>query len=564
MEHTGCGRAFSAATVSRVRGAAWKAARGDLVVLASLVAFHLFVALALPLASDVPIGDAAHYAWSARHWTEAGELRISDWPAMSLVGQLWLAAPLATALGPRPAVLGSFTFALAAVAAALLHLLLRSRGAGVRAAGLATALLVANPIWLAQAVTFDTEVYFLLFTVAGLLALARWERSRRPWQLGLACAAIAYAALIRQHALVVSLGAAVHWWRAPRERRFPLLPWALPLLALAGYYLWLAEVHGLSKEVTSRGEFLAARLRQPWTAAWPLFCDLSAAAHYLGLFLLPLLVLPTAGREPAGARRALRAALPALALVAAATAALALWSHPFSEERLMPYVPNVATLGAFFRPVASRLPDWVEPGWMQRVLTLLSGLAAVLLLLRAGTAAAQADPFDALLLGSAALLSGFGALTGSASFDRYFLVPFALLLPVLAPRVRLTRERSLLALSLLALEALAALYFVDQRIRTRRCPWQLASDLVTRGAAPLSIDAGFEFNTYHNYAYYSRTWGRELARPWRPEDAPEATLVLSLYPRAEARLRLLEVRECPNRSPLDPIATWVYSVESPP
>jgi len=547
-----------------VRGARWKAARGDVVALLSLLTFHLAAALALPLAGDVPLGDAAHYAWSARHWIETGELRISDWPAMSLVGQLWLALPLARVFGPGPAVLGGATFALAAITAVLLYALLRSRGADAFCAWLATSALGANPIWLAQSVTFDTEVYFLFFTLAGLLALARWELRRRPWQLGLACAAIAYAGLIRQHALVLSLGAGVLWWRTSRERRFPLWPWALPVAVLAGYYLWLSEVHGLSKEVTSRQAFLAERALRPWTAAWPLFSDLTASVHYLGLFLLPLLGLASGGQSGAAAGGARRNALAALALVALATLALALGSHPFSHERLMPYVPNIATLGAFVRPVASRLPEWVEPRRVQLVLTLVSGLAGAALLRRAGVAAAAwSNPFDALLLFSALLLVCFGALTGSVSFDRYFLVPFALLLPVLAPRLRLTRRGALVAGSLLALEAGLALTFVDQRIRVRRCPWELASGLVARGIPHRSIDAGFEFNTYYNYDYYSKRYGRELERPWEPRDAPEAEWVLSLVPRAEGPLELLEVHECPNRRGLDPIPLWVYAVRPP-
>lgn len=559
---------FRAVARSAMPHAATHGSRGgDAAALAGIGALYAGAALFLPLGRGVPIGDSATFAWSAAMLVEHGELRLSDLPAMSLVGQLFLAAPVAWIFSPAPVVLNRLTFALSAGAACLFYGWLRRLGFGAGAAFLGTATLVANPIWVAQSVTFDTEIYLLAPVFAGLLAIAHWEASGRRWALWAGCAAIAYAALVRQHALLVALGGVALAASQPKARWKALAPWALPFAALAIYYAWLLGWHGAPKEVSWRRGFLLERLCDPAAAAWPLAADLVAGAHYLGLFsfaLAPLFAteIARAPRREAGVALALAAVV-----VAAGTGALAVAGHPFEGATLMPYLPNIVALSDFILPLGDAAPHWLTPHRARLATTLASGIGAVLLLARLGLVARPAGRASrvpspatarALALG-AGLLVGFAALTGSAAFDRYFLVPFPLVLALALPRGRLDPRAAAASAALLAVVAALSLYFADQRIRRRGCPWDVAHALLAEGYRPRELDGGIEFNSYYTYEYYSRVYGSRLERPWPPWRAPEARRVLSLWPREG--LRRVGVHRCPNRAGLAPIRVFEYAVD---
>ena len=150
------------------------------------------------------------------------------------------------------------------------------------------------------------------------------------------------------------------------------------------------------------------------------------------------------------------------------------------------------------------------------------------------------------------------------TFDRYFLVPLVLLLPFVLPRRRISAAAWTLGVILLALNTGLTLYFVDQRIRARSCPWEAGQSLVAEGTPPHLIDSEFEFNTYYAYAYYSEKYGASLDRPWRPWDAPDARFVASSLPRDAAALIPRGEHHCPNHWGLDPRTVHIYKVGSLP
>jgi hypothetical protein len=63
-----------------------------LALLLILLCFGLLGVL-LPVPADGPIGDAWSFAWSARELAEHRVVRLTDFQAMTLVGQLWLTRP---------------------------------------------------------------------------------------------------------------------------------------------------------------------------------------------------------------------------------------------------------------------------------------------------------------------------------------------------------------------------------------------------------------------------------------------------------------------------------------
>jgi hypothetical protein len=506
----------------------------------------------LPVGAEPPIGDAWSFAWSARQLAEHGELRLTDFQAMSLVGQLWLTWPVALAFSAAPAVLNLVTFGFSAATACLFFLLLRATGASRALAGLAVGVLVADPTYLAESLTYDTEIYFLFAGLAGSLAFARWLASGGAGALWLSGAAFALAVLIRQHAIVFPLAAALALAFRPERRArglgAPLAALALTPLALAGFYAWLELRHGVPRAYAWQQADLWGRLAEPAGFVAEALRGGLVALHYLSFFLAPLLPVLLVGDAP---RRHRLVACGAAALAVAAGTAL-LWR----DGLLMPYL-QLGPLRRLFDPLA----PWLGGAWLARGLTALTaGLSALLLgelasralalrpRLAPGGARAATLAFCAAAAGG---LLAFTVATG-LRFERHLLLPFPFLIAALLGR-RAPRPALAAGVLLLAPALLLSLHFVDQRVRAFVCEWDAAQAAVALGYAPFSIDGGFAWNGYHSYERLSRLYGRHVAMPWPPDQHPRAPIRVRSLPFADASHELVETHACANRPGLPAI-----------
>ena len=392
-------------------------------LLVILLGFTL-LGLLLPVGAEPPIGDAWSYAWSARELAEHGVLRLTDFQAMTLVGQLWLTRPFTWAVSAEPAFLNLLTFGFSAATACLCFGLLREVGAPRGFAWLGLSVLVFDPTYLAQSMTYDTEIYFLFASLLGALAFSRWLRTEQMWLLWLAAAAFALAVLIRQHAIAFPLAAAVAlWWdRRRRPRALGLAPLAalsLAPLALLGFYGWLHLSHGVPKAYLWQQADLLARLGHPnellaYTASGSLI-----SVHYLALFVAPLLPALLLGAAP---RRHRLGAYAAVALAIGVGTAL-LWL----DGRRMPYL-QIGPLHVLFQP----LLGLVSKATLDSALTGLSALLSVLLLgelasrwLASRSREAAASPREASIVFVAASAALLLALTIAAGlrFERHLVLP---------------------------------------------------------------------------------------------------------------------------------------------
>jgi hypothetical protein len=530
-----------------------------LALLPILLCFTL-LGLLLPVGAKPPIGDAWSYAWSARQLAEHGVVRLTEFQAMSLVGQLWLTRPFTWAFSAEPAFLNLLTFAFSAVVACLFFLLLRATGAPRGLAGLGVAVLVFDPTYLAQSMTYDTEIYFLFAGLLGLLAFTHWLRTGRAGLLWLAGASFALAVLIRQHAITFALAALFAlWWRGrrsePGARAFGFAPFAalaLAPLALLGFYAWLHLEHGVPKAYVWQQAELMSRLAHPTDHIVQTLGGGLASLHYLALFaapLLPGLVLGDASR------RHRRPAYAAATLVVGAGTGL-LWLR----GQHMPYLP-LSFLHRPFDPLHGLLSGRA----LALALTSLSALLAIALLgefVSRGLAASSRETAGgarqasiALLAASTALLVAFTIGTG-LRFERHLLPPLPFLIALL-----LTAPTSRAAVAagwvMLAPAALLSLHFVDQRVRAFDCEWRAAEAAVTLGYAPFSIDGGFAFNGYHSYQRLFRMYGRYTAMPWSPDAHPLAPIVIRRMPLPNETHELLEQYHCPNRAGLPDFEYWI-------
>jgi hypothetical protein len=523
---------------------------------ALVVAGFAALGLSLPLGFDFPINDSWSYAWSARQLCELGELRLTDWQAMTLVGQLLLSLPACWLFSADPLVLNLFTGVLSAATAVLFFLVLRLAGAGRGPALLGVAVLVGNPIYLAQSVTFGTEIFFLFAATAGLLALVAWDHSGRGWQLWAAGAAFALAALVRQHAIVFSLAGLAGLAGRRREGWWPLLPWLLAPLCLGLFYLWLHAFHGVPKAFSWQQADMLERLLDPLRLLRAVFFGSVASLHYLAVFLLPVVPLLWLRRraEPLRTGRlGWAVAGTGSALVLVGTGLL------FREGIRMPYLPNIVALPQVLSPLGASA---AAPA-LERALTPATTVCALLLFaalglaLRAGPGATEPGAgLRRFALLSGLLLLAFSIATG-LRFDRHLLLPIPFLLPTLLGG-RTARAGAVLGLLLLLPMAVFSWTLVDQRIRRAACTWEAAEALVEAGYRPFQIDAGFAFNGYHFYQELSRRHGAGHAQPWRPEAHPGAELLVRSRPQRANRLEPVDVRHCPNHLGLKRLTTYVY------
>lgn len=530
-------------------------ARGLLVVLLSFA----LLGLLLPIGAEPPIGDAWSYAWSARQLAEHSVLRLTDFQAMSLIGQLWLTRPFTWAFSAEPAVLNLVTFGFSAITACLFYGLLRVKGTPRSLAGLGVATLVANPIYLAQSMSFDTEIYFLFASLLGALAFVLWQRSARTGWLWLAGLAFALAVLIRQHALAFPIAAAAAlWWsrRDAREARpgLAVVSLALAPLALIAFYAWLRIDHGVPKAYLWHQADLLARLANPaGFAAYAAIGSLESL-HYLALFLAPLLAVLACARAPR--RRRLAAYAAAAASVGAGTALL------WREGQRMPYLPNLITLREVFLPHRLLADD----AWLRSLVTGLSTLLAIVLLAELTARWPARPPREApatprslpsVFLGtSAALLLVFSIATG-IRFERYLLLP----LPFLMAWLLVVSERRLGLVAgwlCLAPVLLFSLYFADQRVRFAECEWQAAHAALELDDARFRIDGGVAFNGYFSYERMSRAYGRDPTLPWHPAIHPAALVLVRPLPLPSHSYELLQRHSCSNHPGLQALEMLLY------
>lgn len=542
----------------------------DLAIVAALLGAHVAMALLIPVHHDFPIGDSWSFAWSSRELVDHGRVRLNDIQGMNLVAQLVLAWPAGMLFGSDPAVLNDFTFVLSAATLVIFYSLLRVVGLSSAPAAFAVFTLFANPIWLAQSLSFETEIPFLFLGILGAFLLLRWDRavggSASYWGAWICFAA---AALIRQHGLVFSLaGAGYAAWVRP-ARRAPAAPICLPIIGVACFYVWLSVGPGVPKAFTWHQNLLLGELTQPAAFILRRLAGVVEAVNYLGLFFLPLAPLLVWTNSEQKALRSKRSTSLAFAAVLGAATLILLLGLGWA----MPYLPNVLSLDSVLAPLGISPPFF----WIPLTLTLVSYLGACatlgpawtqrreLLLERPGSGDASLAA-RRFLLATAVLLLAFSLGTG-LHFDRYLLVPLPFLAPTILAGAETSRIRLVVSSALLAASLLLAIIFADQRVYRFGCEWHAATGLVARGVAPLRIDGGNAFNGYYSYTELSENFGQSQPDPWPAWIHPTAEYVVRTFEIADPRVSEIQQSECRNHWGFAPLRAYIYrrtAFEGPP
>ncbi len=499
----------------------------------------LVVGLVNPV-GDFPLNDDWAYGYTVRTWLETGTYRLSDWTAASLLPQAMWGTAFCAPFGFSFTALRFSTLVLGWIGALATYGVLRETGARRPIALLGALTLFVNPLYVAMAHSYNTDVPSLATAMAALYFFSRALRTASPASLAAGIALGVVTTLNRQSgiAVLVAFGAAwlVRHGLRLRHGLLATLPAAAALL-LGTLYTRALEAGGPLPVLYG---FQIRRLLGTLSSGIAHVLETYARngttiAVYCGLFLLPFTIplLPGAVRRLGPAARRVAVAAAGLALAAGALFVL--------RGNALPLAGNV--LGSFgigpqTIPGSETHLDAAGFRAAGRIWTLLTvlgvagaaGLVAFLpAIVREGTASLHTPArlrASLLTLHLTVLVLYTGAIAGldkSSWFDRYlvFFLPLgtAILSIAAGEEGDARRPRRLLpvAFALAAAMGLASVALTHDYLAWNRARWEALRALMRDEGIPAArIDGGFEFNGWH-FGNRFETCAPDSPKRGRPE-----------------------------------------------
>ncbi len=517
---------------------------------------------------EFPLNDDWSYARSAFALGSGHGLKVDQWAAPSLVGQALYGGLLTKLLSPSFLVLRASTVLLSSCTLLLLWgILLRM---GVRK-GLASIILLAwafNPLQFNLSFTYMTEIPFIFFIALALyLYIIHLDNGNLRFLL-LSAAALGYAFLIRQTALLfivalacsVLLDAQKGVWKRSRQM---LAAAGIAGIFVAGYYLWVHFGGGTTAAVHRKFQLLRhLETRQ-------LVGNGYGTLFYLAFMLLPVLIylIPRANRRMRASHRIPRTVIP---VAWCGIVVIGIWwfhAHASAFEYLpsasyhsrMPYLLNVlydsglgpVTLdptyfGALPTPSYPRV--WYAITAIVAAGAVFGATLCVFWVMRLREAPLFQNQKPLLVfaglsfLGLAAFEIVFSHLQEGGLFDRHILTAalpmFLILICIRVPNGRIGAPVSTAgAAALLAAGAWLSICGTHDYLAWNRARWDLGRQALSSGVDPLGLSGGFEFNAWHNYDVFRRRGNIGRVYYWW-YDRPD--YVIALEPQEAYRVRQRE------------------------
>ncbi len=510
----------------------------------AIVSLYICCALLVDPRGKFPLNDDWSYTRSAFRFGNEGRMQVDEWSAPSLVGQALYGGALVRVFGPSFLALRLSTLVLSCLTACLLWTMFRRSQVTSDQRWIAVLAWIFNPVYFSLSFTYMTEVPFLFCIAAGLFSYILYIHNGRLWLLPTCGAALGYAFLIRQTAVIFLLPALAALIFAdgqekPASKIRKVLLCAGPaVLFIVGYFLW-SQCHGGSTPAAHRKFELLTRLT--WAQ---ILGNTFGLLFYLSFFLLPVAVY----LAPQLLRRCREVGNKAWAPAAGwcLIAGSGLWwfrarygGVPYLPSRAfhdrMPYLLNILyDTGA--GPVTLDPTYYGQPAtpthpaiWL--AVSLLCAVAAVILGLLLTVSSGRlihpgSDPgrkglalFSALSVVSAVAFEVIFSHTQEGGlFDRHILtaaLPLLFLVTLSGNAAHSAESRywkgpgsssgmaprsSLLPAGLI-LAALAwfSIASTHDYLSWNRLRWEFGNNLLAAKVDPLRICGGFEFNGWNNY-----------------------------------------------------------------
>lgn len=475
------------------------------------------IGLILPLwiarshgALGVARGDDWSYLVTLFRWVDTGRMEFNNWVSMSLVGQLWIAAPIAMIWGHALTIVQIQTAFLGATGLLCVLWLGRRLGLSWGLAALAALTIAASPLWMVLSTTYMTDVPSFTFSLAGLL-IATVALQRRPVSMPLLLLSIVvatYSVLIRQYAVVPLIAIVIAGFLATTSaKRKPasialFVAWAISLIAIIIFFMWWSNVPG-PKSIAPH----IPNDRQVRTA----FIKGAGFVRLCGLLLAPVLIYFGPIRiikRSYSSSKSLSIAIGAGAALCEAITATRYVSSQFVGN----YIIKDGALSIAVLP--GKRPD-VIPGPLWSLCVLVSSVLAVVLLIAIIPSIVEmwskiknrqffdVDPVTSMLgltIFGFAVAYTIAMVTGVQVYDRYALpaIPIIAILLLRASEQRAGRSRiALTSVTLIALLLLGASFAIDSASFDGG-RWRLANQVAAEnGWRPILVNGGFEWVNFH-------------------------------------------------------------------
>jgi len=250
---------------------------------------------------NFPLNDDWAYAKSVWHLVETGQLKMENWPAMTLVAQIYWGALFSWIFGLSFDSLRISTLVSSYVGIYLLFLLVHQMSQSKKLAWFCILILLFNPMYFCLSFTFMTDVYFATFTAITLLFFIRFLQNGKwiDWSLGITFSLVAI--LCRQFGLFLPMAFCVvflfvnlkiftHKKISLRIISQAVLPLVLGLTALFFFQNWMENTGRTPFAYGAQTGRLWSLLQDPMELPVRFFKNTFIALIYLGWFLLPLCI----------------------------------------------------------------------------------------------------------------------------------------------------------------------------------------------------------------------------------------------------------------------------------
>lgn len=239
---------------------------------------------------DFPLNDDFSYSKSVYNLCVGGHFLLDDWPAMTLITQLFYGAIWCELFGFSFEILRFSTLFIAGGCLLLFFRFLVAQGFKQQSAFAMAIVLAANPLFFSLSFTFMTEVHFLFWTMAALWSWAKYLQTGKSFHYLLAVIFSLAMVLLRQTGLLVPLAGAVAMIvkesGAAKVMLKAIFPLGLCLLTLIGYTYWLEKHQGLPPHFGNPGTLFRNLISANHLRSIPQRLVILVA--YMGLFSLPL------------------------------------------------------------------------------------------------------------------------------------------------------------------------------------------------------------------------------------------------------------------------------------
>lgn len=472
---------------------------------------------------DFPLNDDWAFAEGVYSIVNTGTLIPSDWPAMTLVAQLYWGALFCKVFGLSFTVLRWCTL-LSSLFGAISFYFLGCEISKRRSVVAFTALvLFFNPLFFSLSFTFMTDVHFLCAILLAFLFFSRDLKSPNIgyWALGTFFSVV--ATLIRQPGLMIPLTFAfIPFLSRPWSYKKVLkggIPLILSMISYLIYMQWLNAGNDAVQTVHIIDHLIRGILQNDLAY----FLERTVTiVLYIGLFSLPFVLHtlpPISWTELKRNRLRISLGLVLILILYIGSSSFP-FGNVFYNLGLGPKILKDTYWGSNITPQLS------TTSW--RALVFPSVLTATILLLRVplrkriwrqliSNGPLQAERLIRLAILLVMVIYALFLIIGPYLFDRYTLPLLAFTLLFFIPYTKHFSQRTakwMASISLLVF-LLFSLFGTQHYLSWNRTRWQALEELMTqKGVDASNIDGGFEFNTwlktgpYNKEDRYGKSWWR--------------------------------------------------------